>query len=205
MRWARILKPTWIACENVPAALPIWQKFELELMELGYATWSKVLHAEQYGVPQTRSRAILLASRVPFTMPEPTHSRYYQNEPDRLDIDVKPWASWGEALRRFGEVGAFELRHTRGKGMIDRYGDRPHRKSWQPSFTVSSKARSWVWHVPGDFVFRKPERVTIEEASLFQTFPADYPWRGSRSSIFQQIGNGIPPLFAEAILRSVIC
>jgi DNA (cytosine-5)-methyltransferase 1 len=259
MRWARILKPKWIACENVPAALPIWGRFCEELRSLGYFADAKILHAEQYGVPQTRSRAILIATRFgayPFIhFPEPTHSRYYPRDPKKLDLGVLPWISWGEALSMrdaehvnnntahacvhaddkpagtiyFGErmnYQGFRLHHTRGAGMTDRHGTRPDRPEKSPAFNVTSKARSWTWESPsttivgsfgrGRMAFRgahgkstyedeRSTRITIQEASLLQTFPADYPWQGSRSSQFQQVGNAIPPLFAEAILRSVIC
>jgi DNA (cytosine-5)-methyltransferase 1 len=42
-------------------------------------------------------------------------------------------------------------------------------------------------------------RLTIQEASLIQTFPKDYEFQGSQSSIFKQIGNAVPCNLAERL------
>ncbi len=46
-------------------------------------------------------------------------------------------------------------------------------------------------------------RLTVQQAAVVQTFPADYPFQGTRGKQYQQIGNAIPPSLAEAILRAV--
>lgn len=91
--------PRAIVLEQVPTVLPLWQAFEPILRMMGYSTVSGNLQAEQYGVPQTRKRAILVARLDgPAKMPTPTHSRFYPREPKRLDSGVLPWRSMAEAL-----------------------------------------------------------------------------------------------------------
>lgn len=97
LRWAEALKPDWIACEQVPPALPIWRDYEVELRRMGFYTWSGVLNSADYGVPQTRRRAILLASRSgPVGPPEPTHDK--EPMPSLFGDDLLPWVSMADAL-----------------------------------------------------------------------------------------------------------
>ena len=99
LRFALALRPEWVALEQVPAVLPIWQAIGSLLHVAGYSVATGVLSAEQFGVPQTRRRAVLVASRThDVTLPRPTHSRYYVNDPTRLDPGVLPWVSMADAL-----------------------------------------------------------------------------------------------------------
>jgi DNA (cytosine-5)-methyltransferase 1 len=99
LRWVLALQPAWIALEQVPAVLPLWQAYATTLAELGYSVWTGCLHAEQFGVPQTRKRAVLMASwTAQAAPPVPTHSRYYPHNPSKLDEDVPRWVSMAEAL-----------------------------------------------------------------------------------------------------------
>lgn len=45
-------------------------------------------------------------------------------------------------------------------------------------------------------------RVTVEEAAALQTFPPGYPWRGTKTAQYQQIGNAVPPLLARHVLAA---
>jgi len=93
-------RPTYIAFEQVPAVLPVWEACAAVMRDMGYSVWTGYLHAEQYGVPQTRKRAYLIARSdgKEAQPPAPTHSRYYSRNPEKLDLGVKKWVSMAEGL-----------------------------------------------------------------------------------------------------------
>ena len=92
-------RPRIVVFEQVPPVLPVWEACAREMEQLGYSTWTGVLNAEQFGVPQTRRRAILIARLDGIAArPAPTHSRFYTRKPDQLDPAVDKWVSMAEAL-----------------------------------------------------------------------------------------------------------
>ena len=98
-RWVWEIRPDSISLEQVRSVLPLWEAYAVGLEGLGYDAWAALLHSEQYGVPQTRTRAWLGASlHRPVEAPAPTHSRYHVRDPLRLDEGVLPWVSMAEAL-----------------------------------------------------------------------------------------------------------
>ena len=274
----------WLAWEQVPAVLPVWQACADYLSERGWNTWAGLLHAEQYGVPQTRKRAFLLASRRgPIAPPTPTHSRYYSRTPDKLDPGVQKWVSMAEALGWDGDGWALGTTNVRG-------GEYQSRPIAEPGPTITAAARSFRWGVPpfavetpgvkggnmqenrvtvdhrpdylmptndrpnvakrspdhpaptmafgherprwcwdrpsttvqgdariwppghkvnaddrrrlgadaandryGDRAGTHAVRVTVHEAGVLQSFPADFPWQGAKGKQFLQCGNAVPP------------
>lgn len=92
-------RPRLVALEQVPEVLPVWHAYANVMRGLGYSVHVEIMRSEQYGVPQTRKRAILMArldGKV--QAPAPTHSRYYSTDPSRLDPGVEKWVSMAEAL-----------------------------------------------------------------------------------------------------------
>ncbi len=47
-------------------------------------------------------------------------------------------------------------------------------------------------------------RVSVREAGILQSFPADFPWQGSKTMQYRQVGNSAPPLLVEAVVRALL-
>ncbi|MFF3372119.1 DNA cytosine methyltransferase [Streptomyces sp. NPDC002680] len=91
-------EPEWVVMEEVPDVLPLWRQYAAILRGWGFSVWTGVLNAADFGVPQTRRRAILLASRVRTAEPPPpTHAQLA--EPQSLfGPGRERWVSMAEAL-----------------------------------------------------------------------------------------------------------
>lgn len=227
--------PEWIAWEQVPPVLPIWERCAEVLRSEGYSVWTGNLHAEQYGDPQTRKRAALIASRTrEVGMPPPTHSKYHSRNPSQLDPGVKKWVSMAEAIGMglsarpaptitgggIATGGAEPIakldRWTSRSDWVFRASNAAHaciRTLDHPAPTVlfASASNDVRWYPEGSTQpgkaetaeARNPEsrRVTVAEAGVLQSFPADYRWQGNQSKQYLQVGNAIPVCMAEAVLR----
>ncbi|MGW0119626.1 DNA cytosine methyltransferase [Streptomyces sp. NPDC003327] len=111
MRVVTTIKPKIFVLENVDRFLKSQQFVDLQkATEKGgelsdYTLTSKVLNAADYGVPQARRRAIVIATRkdlhTALTHPLPTHSRHTDARQPTLgenDAGLRPWVGVGEAV-----------------------------------------------------------------------------------------------------------
>lgn len=185
-----------IVLEQVHQALPVWKAYAEILRAEGYEAVCGVLKAEQYGAPQTRRRAVLIARLDGIAaLPAPTHRPYRKGVPrDAGDPRLLPWVSMGDVLPH---RGPFTVVSNYGTG-----GDpkaRGRRTSAEPAFTATGKiSRLRLVDPDGNEL----PRLTWSEAGILQGFPADYPWTGR--DIGQQIGNAVPGQLARAILTAAL-
>ena len=47
-------------------------------------------------------------------------------------------------------------------------------------------------------------RLTVAECSVLQNFPPAYPWQGTKTSQYRQVGNAVPRRVAEVLTRAVM-
>lgn len=339
MRSVRTLRPRFVALEQVPPVITIWRYMAHKLRGLGYQVWTGFLSAEEYGVPQTRRRAILIArldgSALP---PAPTHQSYRSGREALDDVDLlgsplPRWVSMAEALgwatgtirtgnnsrvgagetvdyerdtaapapTLTGNVSRWQMRNNNHANACTRDldepagtiffgramnsvvwmrsnygtagdpGDRGERRADEPAPTVTGKIGRNMWMAPagassqavdprsvdepahtitgkataawvhnrpattvlgdsrvwppghkinaddrdrlgeqaaaeryGDRAGAAAMRVTVQEAGVLQSFRADYPWSGTQTKRYLQVGNAVPPLLAAAILRPLL-
>lgn len=113
---------------------------------------------------------------------------------ERFQVMIQNHWSFGQ-LRR--EMPQYEHEHAR-------VFDNSYVVQWWdlPSKTILA-------HIHKDgFQFIHPDEeqkrtFTVREAARIQSFPDDFEFKGSRGEKYKQIGNAVPPLFAEALAKSI--
>ena len=167
----------WVIAENVPALECAWEDLAAEMSAAGWESVNVVvLNAHDYGAGSRRERAFLYARK--FT---PAPGQYGTRVPAPSSAQVLGWPD-GEKMRTRNN------RRPTGGNLFSTDG---------PAWCLTGKARSCERD-------SDRARITPADAGALQGFPRDYPWQGSRSSQFQQIGDVVSPLVGAAILGTVL-
>lgn len=199
LRFITAHTPSWIVFEEVKGVLPVWKAYAHLLRDLGYTTWAGVLNAADYGLPQLRKRAFLLARHgQPIVHPQQTHADLGEQDtylalPEADGIE--PWITMAEALDLGPEP------------------DDDTAWAWhRPATTVVRSFRPEVVAAPGYRTVGDPSRqnapgsivCTPEQLCVLQGIREDYPFAGSESKRLSLIGAVLPPPWAAAILEPLI-
>ena len=182
------------------------------LKDLGYNVQMKLLNSANYGVPQKRERVIFIGVRnditKKFEYPIPTHNK------DGTDGKLK-WVSVKEAIDDLKDIDENEgiqqiytkhsdkfiekIKNTAiGSAVTKRYSEAFYRcYPDRPSNTVKENHG-------GVFVHYEKNRVmTPRELARLQSFPDDFVFKGTKSSMLIQLGNAVPCGLSNAIAKQV--
>lgn len=229
--------PDIVTMENVPAIASfklqsVLGDFVLALEAGGYNVFFQVVFCPDYGIPQTRKRLVLLASRFGMIdlIPPTHHKEDYVTVRDT--IEQLPPLKAGEccptdALHRARTLSPLNMRRMVATPYGGSWKDWPeelmlecHKKEGGKSF--GSVYGRMVWDEPaptmttectgiGNGRFGHPEQhraISAREAALIQTFPTTYKFfpneqEVSLSKASRYIGNAVPPRLGEVIAESI--
>lgn len=222
--------PDYIVLENVPGMQRVEQgpffKFTNFLASNGYSFDHDVMDAMHYGVPQTRKRLVLLASRHgQIELPKRTHGGE-----DGLKTPPTVW----QTIRHFhplqaGQTSKKVPNHQTARISalnIERLKHTPQggdRRDWpdhlllachkekdvgytdtygrlhkdEPAKTLTTKCFSIS---NGRFGHPTQNRaLSVREAAALQTFPDSFVFKGTLTQAARQVGNAVPVKFATVL------
>lgn len=226
---AAALSPDVVIMENVPELLSgkYWMHFEAFRSRLeaeGYTVKQMIHNAAEFGVPQERFRAVVVAMRTPtFSMPLPQFGRPQFrtvrdaigslgrvaageiHELDPMHKSASHRQSTLDVIRAVAVDGGSRPEGVgppcldRVKGYYDVYG----RLFWdRPAITITHYARN---PASGRFVHPEQDRgLTMREAARLQGFPDGFVFVGPFDDVFRQIGEAVPPPLSLAVAASVL-
>lgn len=197
-----------------------WQFIVDAFAQLGYQLFYRVLDCADYGVPQHRERLILVGTQggdFKFTRPthgtdsssqkpyisaleaiadlqdpdEPIHS--YSGKYGKLLEEVPPGMNYHYFTREMGYYNPIFAWRSRFSDFL--YKAEPEK----PVRTIVAKMGAYS----GPFHW-KNRKFTLQEFKPLQTFPDNYQFAGNHTTQLQQIGNSVPPAFAEQLARAVL-
>lgn len=176
----------WIAMEQVPTCLPIWQAYAAVLARYGYNVAYGALNAHEYGTPQSRKRAVLTAHwQMPVQQPKTVAER----------------VGFAEALELEGDW-TLVSNYTNGGSDV-----RGVRHSPAPAFTLTGRCGRMKL-MPGHVERPSSTRgvgtqLTVSQCGVLQGFSPWHPWRGTANDRQLLAGNAVPVQLAQAVLSAV--
>lgn len=236
LRFVEYFEPGFVVVENVRGIQSNLRESKLGKLlnffeENGYAYSHGVHSAAHYGVPQTRMRYLLLASRVTKKIALPPHGKKVKTVRDAIGEGRLPEIKAGEQargdslhraswlspenikrLRLTPEGGKREYWASRPELLIDAYRGKPTsffsdnygRMSWdKPAPAITTKFFSL-----GCGRFGHPEQnraISLREGAMLQTFKKNYIFKDKTFRVTARlIGNAVPPTLAKHIGLAIV-
>lgn len=227
-------KPTLVTMENVPQVRKheVFQRFVQTLVTAGYSICTSVVKCADYGIPQARTRVVLLASLLGEVELRPRDAgrdkrRTVRQVIGRLESLKAGEASAADPLHRASALSELNRKRMRaalpggswrdwdselvaachlgeaGQSFPGVYG----RMEWdKPSPTITTQ---FFGFGSGRFGHPKQHRaLSLREGALLQTFPARYKFVKENEAVHMKtlgrlIGNAVPVKLGQVIGESL--
>lgn len=175
-----------------------------QLANLGYECLWKLVEANHFGVPQKRTRSILLAFKqeiAPYfqwplgvVAPPPTVGITLLEE-----MQKNGWEGAAKWAAQANSIAPTIVGGSRKHGGPD-LGPTRAKQGWA-KLGVDGKG---IANTPPQKGFDGMPRLTVKMASLIQGFPEEWEFVGKKTSAYRQVGNAFPPPVACAIGKAIL-
>jgi DNA (cytosine-5)-methyltransferase 1 len=227
LRVINAFNPKFFVAENVSglSSANSGTAFEQILNDLenagnGYILTTHLYKAEDYGVPQTRHRIIIVGIRnnlgLKFRVPKPTTKGKPVTAREALEVPPIP-----------ADANNHELT-AQSKDVVERLKYiKPGENAWtadipeplklnvksakmsqiyrrlhpdKPSYTITGSGGGGTH----GYHWNEPRALTNRERARIQTFPDDFTFLGKKEQVRKQIGMAVPPKLAGIIFTSIL-
>lgn len=222
-----IHNPKWFIAENVGGIQSAnnGEAFKIILNDLknagkGYNLTTNLYKFEEYGVPQTRHRIIIVGIRqdlgLKFKVPAPTTPHKYVTAQEALENPPIPENAPNNVKTNQSKTVIERLKHippgenawyegipehlrlnVKGAKMSQIYR-RLHPA--KPSYTITGSGGGGTH----GYHWEEPRALTNRERARIQTFPDEFIFKGSKGSVRKQIGMAVPPKGAKIIIEALL-
>ena len=220
-------QPKWFLAENVSGmksagAGKHFKQILKDMEDAGYVLVTNMYKFEQYGIPQTRHRIIIVGIRkdldaqgIKFRVPSPEPYKNADvsagsalanipadapnNEVRKLNVKVKERLSYIKPGENVWNADMPEELRIKTKTKISQIYRKLDPK--KPSYTVTAAGGggTYMYHWSDE-----QRELTNRERARIQTFPDSYEFVGKYASVRKQIGMAVPPKGAEIIFNAIL-
>lgn len=231
----KMVKPDIITMENVPRVVnhKVFKDFIKSLKKDGYFVWYDVVFCPDYGMAQSRSRLVLLASKFgEIKLIPPTHEKdNYKTVKDIIGGLPEIEAGSGhveDKLHRSASLSEINFNRIMASKPGGTWHDWPenlrakcHTKESGSTYTAVYGRMSWDKLGPtittqcigfGNGRFGHPEQnraLSLREAALLQSFPEKYEFwpedvKMEMRTVARLIGNAVPVRLGEIVGKTIL-
>ena len=228
------VQPEIVTMENVPQVIKhcVYNDFKAHLEKNGYNVWADVVFCPDYGIPQTRQRLVLLASKIGnIQLIPPTHeTKKYKTVKETIG-HLPPLDHGSRSVKdplhvssKLSELNFKRIKASKPKGSWLDWDDNLvadcHKKEGRQTYRSVYGRMCWKEPSPtvttqftgfGNGRFGHPEQdraLSLREGALLQTFPENYEFVAPGmpvviKHIAKMIGNAVPVDLGRVIGASI--